>query len=90
MRVLVDGVSLWFDVMSPAVVAEGDRMVERPVLVGAEDPAVPVAVMRAVRARLVNAPTRLVVLPDCGHTVFRDQPDLAHTAIREFLAEVGS
>lgn len=63
-----------------------------PVLLicGAEDPSVPVSVMREVRDRLVNAPTRLVVLPECGHTVFRDQPDLAHTAVREFLAEVGS
>lgn len=63
-----------------------------PVLLicGAEDPSVPVSVMGEVRERLVNAPTRLVVLPDCGHTVFRDQPDLAHNAIREFLAEVGS
>lgn len=40
---------------------------------------------RPVQANLVNAPVELVVLPDCGHTIFRDQPDLAYQVIRDLL-----
>ena len=34
MRVSLGDVSLWFDVSGPSVVADGDRTVERPVVVG--------------------------------------------------------
>lgn len=34
MRVRVDDVSLWYDVLSPAVVPVGDHMHQRPVIVG--------------------------------------------------------
>jgi len=39
-----------------------------------------------VRDCLSSAPTRHVVLPDCGCTVFRVRADLVYGVIREFLA----
>lgn len=34
MRVRVNGVRLWYDVLSPAVTVDGDALVERPTVIG--------------------------------------------------------
>jgi pimeloyl-ACP methyl ester carboxylesterase len=57
-------------------------------LVGEDDPGVPVSTVHELTASLVNAQVELVVLPDCGHAVFRDQPERAYQAIRGFIARV--
>lgn len=74
----------------PAAHVDGLDRVTCPVLLicGEQDPSVPVSIMEEVRNLLVAAPTRLVTLPDCGHTVFRDQPARAYSAIRDFLSTV--
>lgn len=44
---------------------------------------VPVEVARRIAGAMPHA--RLVVLPDCGHFAFLEQPDAVHAAVTEFL-----
>jgi pimeloyl-ACP methyl ester carboxylesterase len=39
-------------------------------------------------SRLPAASTRLVKLPGARHTIFRDRPDLAFPAVRDFVAQI--
>ncbi len=66
------------------------HQVRCPVLVvaGADDPICPLPLVERLAARLPAGTTRLVRLPDAGHTVFRDQPDLAFSAVEAFLLQV--
>jgi hypothetical protein len=42
----------------------------------------------AIAQHLPAATTRLVRLPQARHRVFRDRPDLAFPAVREFLRDI--
>ena len=55
------------------------------VLAGEDDPVVPPATVAELVEGLRHAPVELVMLPDCGHTVFRDQPEIAYGTVRGFL-----
>ena len=55
------------------------------VLAGEDDPVVPPATVTELVEGLRHAPVELVMLPDCGHTVFRDQPEIAYGTVRGFL-----
>lgn len=57
------------------------------VLAGADDPICPLPLVEEFAAQL-PAGARLVRLPNAGHTVFRDQPDLAFSAVEEFMLQV--
>jgi proline iminopeptidase len=56
----------------PALVIHGDRDL------------FPVALARRLASAIPDA--RLIVLPDCGHFAYMEQPDLVRDAIRELLA----
>jgi pimeloyl-ACP methyl ester carboxylesterase len=58
------------------------------VLAGADDPISPLSLVEQLAGRLPAGTTRLVRLPQAGHTIFRDQPDLAFSAVEEFMLEV--
>jgi pimeloyl-ACP methyl ester carboxylesterase len=58
------------------------------VLAGADDPICPLPLVEQFSAQLPAGTTRLVRLPDAGHTVFRDQPGLAFSAVEEFMLQV--
>lgn len=53
-------------------------------LVGCEDPIVPVAVMREV-SQLIPA-SEVVVVPDAGHSAYFEKPDTFNTQVLDFLA----
>jgi proline iminopeptidase len=55
------------------------------VLAGEDDPVTPVAGARALAAALGPERCRLEVFADCGHGVWRDQPDAAFAAMRGFI-----
>jgi proline iminopeptidase len=56
------------------------------VLAGEDDPITPIAGAR-VAAEALGEVARFVSFADCGHGVWRDQPDAAMDAIRSFVAE---
>ncbi len=58
------------------------------VLAGEDDPVVPSSTVRELVVGLRRAPVELIMLPDCGHTVFRDQPKLAYRAVRDFISRL--
>ena len=58
------------------------------ILVGEDDPLCPAPVAEELAGQLPAATTRLVRLPGARHTIFRDRPDLAFPAVRNFVAEV--
>jgi proline iminopeptidase len=58
------------------------------ILAGEDDPLCPPPVAEDLAERLPAATTRLVRLPGARHTIFRDRPDLAFPAVRNFVAEV--
>ena len=62
--------------------------VERPVLLmaGEDDPVTPVEGMRLIASGIGDL-CRLEVFDDCGHGVWRDQPDAAFAAMRRFIEE---
>ena len=66
-----------------------DRLhsVERPVLLlaGADDPVCPVAGAEVIAAGIPHA--RFERFDNCGHGVWRDQPDQAFRLIREFMRD---
>lgn len=55
-------------------------------LAGEDDPITPVTGARELAAALGPDRCRLEVFADCGHEVWRDQPDRAFAAMRAFLA----
>jgi pimeloyl-ACP methyl ester carboxylesterase len=58
------------------------------ILAGEDDPICPISVVEDLADRLPAASTRLVRLPQARHRVFRDRPDLAFPAVREFLHDI--
>jgi proline iminopeptidase len=58
------------------------------ILTGEDDPVFPLPVVEQLASRLPRATTRLVRLPGARHTVFRDRPDLAFPAVRDFVSQV--
>jgi pimeloyl-ACP methyl ester carboxylesterase len=59
------------------------------ILAGEDDPLCPFPVAEELASRLPTATTRLVRLPGARHTVFRDRPDLAFPAVRNFVGGIG-
>jgi len=57
-------------------------------LAGEDDPICPLPVVEELASRLPAETTRLVRLPDARHTIFRDRPDLAFPAVRNFVSQV--
>jgi proline iminopeptidase len=57
------------------------------VLSGEEDPITPPADSEDIAAAIPPGLARLERFPDCGHGVFRDDPEAGFAAIRRFLAE---
>jgi proline iminopeptidase len=58
------------------------------VLAGDDDPVCPLPVVAELVSRLPADTTRFVRLPGARHTIFRDRPDLAFPAVRNFVAQV--
>ena len=59
------------------------------VLAGQDDPISPLPVVEELASRLPAQTTRLVRLPGARHTIFRDRPDLAFPAVRDFVFQLG-
>lgn len=57
-------------------------------LAGEDDPVCPLAVVEELARRLPADTTNLVRLPGARHAVFRDRPDLAFPAIKEFIRQI--
>jgi pimeloyl-ACP methyl ester carboxylesterase len=64
--------------------------VKCPVLIlgGEDDPICPIPVVEDLARQLPAATTRLVRLPQARYAVFRDRPDLAFPAVRDFLQDI--
>jgi pimeloyl-ACP methyl ester carboxylesterase len=58
------------------------------VLVGEDDPICPLPVVEELASQLPAETTHLVRLPGARHTIFRDRPDLAFPAVRNFVSQV--
>ncbi len=58
------------------------------VLVGDDDPVCPLPVVEELVGRLPAETTRFVRLPGARHTIFRDRPDLAFPAVKNFVCQV--
>jgi pimeloyl-ACP methyl ester carboxylesterase len=58
------------------------------VLAGEDDPVCPLPVVEELAGRLPAETTRLVKLPGARHTIFRDRPDLAFPAVRDFVLQI--
>lgn len=58
------------------------------VLAGGLDPVCPIEVNRELASLIPAEHRRFEVFEDCGHGVFRDDPDRAFAALRAFVAEV--
>jgi len=56
------------------------------VLAGEDDPICPASGSRAIAAEIGPELCTLQVVPDCGHGVCQDRPDVGFAAIRAFLA----
>ena len=56
------------------------------ILAGEDDPLCPPPVAEDLAERLPPETTRLVRLPGARHTIFRDRPDLAFPAVRNFVS----
>jgi pimeloyl-ACP methyl ester carboxylesterase len=54
-------------------------------LTGDADLYTPPSVLRLVAARFPNAES--VVIPECGHSAFWEQPEAFNTAVLDFLAK---
>jgi pimeloyl-ACP methyl ester carboxylesterase len=61
-----------------------------PVLIvtGDDDPVCPLPVVEELARQLPAETTRFVHLPDAGHTIFRDRPDLAFPAVKDFVSQI--
>ena len=58
------------------------------VLAGEDDPICPLPVVQEMVSLLPPETTRFVRLPGARHTIFRDRPDLAFPAVRDFVSQV--
>ena len=58
------------------------------VLTGEDDPICPLPVVEELVSRLPAETTRLVRLPGARHTIFRDRPDLAFPAVKDFVFQI--
>ena len=58
------------------------------VLTGEDDPICPLPVVEELASQLPAKTTRLVKLPGARHTIFRDRPDLAFPAVRDFVFQI--
>ena len=58
------------------------------VLAGEDDPVCPLPVVEELVTRLPADTTRLIRLPGARHTIFRDRPDLAFPAVRNFVSQI--
>jgi proline iminopeptidase len=58
------------------------------VLAGEDDPVCPLPVVEELASRLPAETTRFVRLPGARHTIFRDRPDLAFPAVRNFVSQI--
>lgn len=58
------------------------------ILAGEDDPICPISIVEDLARQLPTATTRLVRLPNARHRVFRDRPDLAFPAVKEFLRDI--
>ena len=58
------------------------------VLAGEDDPVCPLPVVEELATQLPDGTTRLVRLPGARHTIFRDRPDLAFPAVKNFVAQI--
>jgi proline iminopeptidase len=58
------------------------------VLAGEDDPVCPLPVAEELAGRLPAETTRFVRLPGARHTIFRDRPDLASPAVRNFASQI--
>jgi pimeloyl-ACP methyl ester carboxylesterase len=59
------------------------------VLAGEDDPVCPLPVVEELVRRFPEGTASLVRLPGARHAIFRDRPDLAFPAIREFIRRTG-
>ncbi len=57
------------------------------VLAGEDDPVCPLPVVEELAGQLPAETTRFVRLPGARHTIFRDRPDLAFPAVRNFVSQ---
>ncbi|HEX6521090.1 MAG TPA: alpha/beta hydrolase [Streptosporangiaceae bacterium] len=58
------------------------------VLAGEDDPVCPLPVVEELVSQLPAETTRFVRLPGARHIIFRDRPDLAFPAVRNFVSQV--
>ena len=58
------------------------------ILAGEDDPICPISVVEDLARQFPAATTRLVRLPQARHAVFRDRPDLAFPAVKDFLQDI--
>jgi proline iminopeptidase len=58
------------------------------ILAGEDDPVCPLPVVEQLASRLPRVTTRFVRLPGARHTIFRDRPDLAFPAVRDFVSQI--
>jgi pimeloyl-ACP methyl ester carboxylesterase len=59
------------------------------VLAGEDDPICPLPMVEELAGQLPAETTSFVPLPGARHTIFRDRPDLAFAAVRNFVSQVG-
>jgi pimeloyl-ACP methyl ester carboxylesterase len=58
------------------------------ILAGEDDPMCPLPVVEDLASRLPAGTTRLVRLPGARHDIFRDRPDLAFAAVKDFVRRI--
>jgi pimeloyl-ACP methyl ester carboxylesterase len=58
------------------------------ILTGEDDPICPLPMVEELASQLPAETTHLVRLPGARHTIFRDRPDLAFPAVRNFVSQV--
>jgi pimeloyl-ACP methyl ester carboxylesterase len=58
------------------------------VLAGEDDPICPLPVVEELASQLPPETTRFVRLPGARHTIFRDRPDLAFPAVKNFVSQI--
>jgi pimeloyl-ACP methyl ester carboxylesterase len=87
MRVLVNGVRLFFDVEGAKLVPDGPAMREKPTLVlgGEDDPMHPIESQADIAAALPADLVQFERFANCGHAVVPDAPERAMAVIRDFI-----
>jgi len=56
-------------------------------LVGEQDALIPPRMVKAIADLLPNA--RMATVPDCGHSIYFEQPAIFNQVVRDFLSEIG-